>query len=263
MNGNKDAVICCIVLLEEPYLMEWITYHLKLGFSKIYIYDNSPNFDLQHFFDQTPDKIKDKIVLTHFPGSVQQIKAYEHFRINYSKKHTWVAIIDLDEFIVLKEWIPITQFLEKYCPTGSLSLNWRLFGSNNLISYSSEPVTCRFTKCEEKANRHVKTISRCQDIQNMWIHYVHLKPGFIQKDCHQHNLGGKSPFNYHPNTLDVAYINHYFTKSKDEWTIKRKRGRADTVDKRVDEEFILHDKNEVTDLSARNFYNDATLDFSV
>ena len=35
-----DAVICCIALDEEAYIDEWIQYHLHIGFSHIYIYDN-------------------------------------------------------------------------------------------------------------------------------------------------------------------------------------------------------------------------------
>jgi acyl-CoA dehydrogenase len=39
----NDAVICAIALNEERYIDEWIQYNLFLGFSHIYIYDNSSN----------------------------------------------------------------------------------------------------------------------------------------------------------------------------------------------------------------------------
>jgi len=101
-----DAVICCIAKNEGPYLLEWINYNLKLGFSKIYIYDNNNDktklqtyFNNEIFFSR---RIRSKIILIHFPGPQKQIEAYNNFIIHHSYKHTWVAFIDCDEFIVLK-----------------------------------------------------------------------------------------------------------------------------------------------------------------
>ena len=48
-SGSKnDAVICAIALHEEPYIDEWIQYHLALGFSHIYLYDNSNDHILKN-----------------------------------------------------------------------------------------------------------------------------------------------------------------------------------------------------------------------
>ena len=35
------SCIVAIARLESPYIIEWIEYHLKLGFDKIVIYDNN------------------------------------------------------------------------------------------------------------------------------------------------------------------------------------------------------------------------------
>jgi hypothetical protein len=45
-------------------------------------------------------------------------------------------------------------------------------------------------------------------------------------------------------------INHYFTKSKEEWIERRSRGKADTTDrneKRSLDEFYEHDHNDIYD----------------
>jgi hypothetical protein len=53
----------------------------------------------------------------------------------------------------------------------------------------------------------------------------------------------------------VCYINHYFTKTHDEWKLKRERGRAPIKNtKRLDGDFNVHNKNEVEDLTALNFF---------
>lgn len=40
-----QTTICCIAKNEDRYIHEWIAYHLKLGFDKIYIYIMSDNDD--------------------------------------------------------------------------------------------------------------------------------------------------------------------------------------------------------------------------
>lgn len=258
-----DAVICCIAKLEGPYILEWVTYHLKLGFSKIYIFDNNNDKTrLRSYFtnrDYVSQQIANKVVLIHFPGNPAQLEAYEKFRINYSYKHTWVAILDCDEFIVLKKWEPITIFLSKFCKQGTLSLNWRLFGDSGRTNYSSEPVTQRFTLCESKLNCHVKSISVCKDIK--YLNHPHMPE---LKNGYQHDVNGtkiNGPFNNNNESLNIAYINHYFGKTREEWQIKKDRGKATGEMKRTDCEFDAHNFNEVEDLSAHNFYTDSSLNF--
>ena len=90
------------------------------------------------------------------------------------------------------------------------------FGSNGRVSYSPEPVTERFTMRENKLNPHVKSIV-CLQNAAFFIdpHHVYLKEGY-NKTCEE----------------TVAQINHYFTKSRDEFILKIARGRADIVKKR-------------------------------
>jgi hypothetical protein len=48
----------------------------------------------------------------------------------------------------------------------------------------------------------------------------------------------------------------------EEWNIKRDRGRADCNVKRDDLEYNLHNKNEIEDMLACNFYKSIILPFS-
>lgn len=41
-SSASNVAICTIVKNETLYLDEWVDYHIALGFSPIYIYDNSP-----------------------------------------------------------------------------------------------------------------------------------------------------------------------------------------------------------------------------
>jgi hypothetical protein len=244
----NDAVICCVALHEEKYLDEWMNYHFKLGFHKIYIYDNSDDNCLAHMNSN-------KIVVIHFPGKVQQMNSYNHFFQNYSTRHRWCAVIDCDEFIVLKEDGNIIEFLQKYLQTGALGINWVLFGSNGHQEYSNEPVLKRFTRRQHDINQHIKCIVCCADVlQYSQPHHPTIMTNNTSvKDVNGNIIYG--PFN--PLADDnICQLNHYFTKSRGEFETKRLRGRADCNEIRPVTNFSQHDFNDVEDLTAMRFMYD-------
>jgi hypothetical protein len=181
-----------------------------------------------------------------------QIAAYNHF-LETQSEYKWAAFIDVDEFIVLKKHKNIKNFIQDYDEFDSIGINWVLFGSNNL-SYpkdSNFSVIKRFTKRQSKVNSHIKSI-------------VKVKKGLKFSSPHEVKLSWvdtnfnlkKGPYN-NEGTDDIAQINHYFCKTKEEFINKINRGRATTSTKRTIESFSSYDMNEVEDLHAYNFmYND-------
>ena len=264
----EDAVICCIAINEELYLEEWIKYNLKLGFSHIYIYDNNKDqSQLTNYLENTTiyqnETIKKKVSILPMPGRNKQYVAYNHFLKHFALKHKWVSILDCDEFIVLKNWVPITQFLNQVCKRGSVYLHWRVYGDNGHKHYSNEPVTKRFTACSEELFHVGKSISVCKHINTVVNpHSPVLKPKFLLHDCSGRIL--TDYVDYSPQKqkfINFAYINHYFGKSFEEWQHKKKRGKADDVSVRTDAEFKNHNFNNVQDASAWKFYIDPNLNF--
>jgi hypothetical protein len=241
------AVVCCIAKNEEPYIDEWIAYNLKLGFERIYIYDNSDNHSL------APLGQTDKVHVVPFPGPTKQMAAYNHFLRTYGREHTWCAFIDVDEFIVLRCHASIQDMLNAHCKNGSLGLNWILFGSSGKKEYRPEPVTERFQMRQRGLNAHIKSIVKIEDTMTMdHPHFPCLKGGHQQLDTNGRAFSG--PFNER-GTEDVACIHHYFLKSKREFREKVARGRADISIKRAfEEDFSRHDLNEVHDSRAWDFY---------
>ena len=270
LDTTKKANICCIVKNEEPYLNEWLLYHNKLGFSHFYIYDNSDENTLSTFkFDI---KLKNKISVFHYPGKQMQINAYNDYIKNHAYCSTWSAFIDVDEFIVLKEWVPIVKFLERYCPNGSISLNWYIYGDNYQLKYINEPVIKRFTNRQNSYNHHVKTIVFNDDLLAcMSPHYIELKSN-KQVNCLDMNEDDKKynelkiihgPFNKNNDSSNVAHINHYFGKTIEEYILKKNRGRVSSLKVRNFHDFHLMNHNEIEDTSALDFYLNPELDFSV
>lgn len=60
------------------------------------------------------------------------------------------------------------------------------------------------------------------------------------------------------NNIKLLRINHYFTKSKEEWIARRSIGKADAKDRtktRTMQEFYEHDNNDIYDASALYYSN--------
>jgi len=237
---------------EDKYVDEWIQYYLYgLGFTKVFIYDNSPGNTLKELPNKYPN-----VTVVHFPGPVKQLAAYQDWFENNGKSTTWCAFLDADEFIVLKKHSNITEFLRDYCKEGGLAINWYLYGDSHLKEYTDEPVTKRFTWRENKVNQHIKTIIKCSDVEAIDnIHAVHkYKSGKMLKDTGGHTVTGL----FNPDgPTDVAVINHYFTKTRPEYEKKRDRGRADIQNIRKNSDFDAHNFNEVEDDSAYKIYEKA------
>jgi predicted O-methyltransferase YrrM len=258
-------VIVCIAKFEQDYIEEFVRYHLHLGFDKIYLYDNE---DVPTY-GQILRKFGDYVVVTHLPGksyqTPPQYHAITHFVMNhmYSTDLTHVCHIDIDEFIVLKKHNNIKEFIKEYIydgennvMCGGICMNWRFFGSSNKTENTREPNTQRFTKCEEKGNFHVKTMFHKKFYGSMPnVHYI-----FVNNEKYPlRTVTGKimnSPFNEDID-LSVVQVNHYKSKTLEEFKHIRTRGRADlhaNPDEDVSADFKFYDRNEIEDLGAYHFY---------
>ena len=230
-----DVVICCIALNEELYIDEWLDHHLnKIGFNKVYVYDNSDGNTLS-------GKNSQKVTVFHFPGKVKQVPAYNHFLENFRSHHDWCAFIDVDEFFVLKKHKTIQEYLEGFeSPPEAIGVNWVLYGSDGQEKYDPRPVTQRFTKREPGVNQHIKTIVNLKGSRKVTFENCHF-PQNIPITVHTSN--GKTnwmfntPFNNDGND-SVIQLNHYFCKSREEFMKKIERGRADITEKRTMREFF-------------------------
>ena len=244
---RRDTIaICAIQKGSLSFIDEWIDYNLAIGFDKIYLYDNSPDFELQEWHKE---KNYTQVDITHFPGKVKQLPAYDDCierikgEVEGNKpKHKWIAFIDLDEFIVLKKHETILQLLQEKCDSerrGGLALNWYLFGYNNQTKYRPLPLTKRFQMRANETDDHVKVILRTDQIGNGGSfknpHSYRYKNWSLTFDTSGKWLIRKDWININ-GPSDVAVIHHYQTKSLEEFMSRCKRGRADIQQVDADEE---------------------------
>jgi hypothetical protein len=248
MTSEDKSCICAIARHEEPYIKEWIKYHVALGISHIYLYDNSIDHSLLKLLDPCPPYVT--IVLC--PGESMQYKAYNHYlQSDLSWNHKWCIFLDIDEFIVLKKHADVNSFLSDYLTKGSLALSWFMYGEGPKNDEDkNKPVTERFTWREPTTNMHVKCFFLRPDVQYIsCAHFPVLLEG-VQKDTNGKVFEG--PFNV-GGPSDVAYINHYFFKSTKEFKDKCSRIGSDGEKKTAT---MAHhpDRNLVQDVWAMSFY---------
>jgi hypothetical protein len=98
-------------------------------------------------------------------------------------------------------------------------------------------------------NLHIKTFARPECVESVDVHHVNLKNGIYVTSAGRHLT--QLPVSGMLDAADfvTAQINHYFLKSKEEWNLKRARGRAskapdDPSRIRADAFFASHDRNE-------------------
>jgi hypothetical protein len=233
------VALVCVAKNEDYYLKEWLDYNQKLGFDKVILFQNDWRTDLEH-------PIMEKCVCD---GPSVQVPLYNNV-LHDNTIYDWIAFIDCDEFIVLKKHNNIKELIEKYKDeTDVLALNWTIFGNMGKVSRENNSLLKTFTRRNVAADPHVKVIVNSRSGERMQL--PHNTNGLMM-DTGRHKFNG--PYNFN-GSLDIAYINHYYSKTKEDWEIRCKRGRADC---NMFNELNEWDKsidlnNDVEDLSAYNF----------
>ena len=233
------VALVCIAKNEDNYLVEWVNYNVKLGFDKIFIYQNDWRTNLEH-----PNVVK-----FENDGINKQRECYSHFIQTSNSEYDWAAFLDVDEFLVLKKHKNIKDFINDYKEFPGIGVNWVLFGNNGLTKVDGDySLVKRFTKRQWSINQHVKSIVKLTPRLTMDIH----NPNTFVVDTNKNKFTG--PFNL--NGWDnIAQINHYFCKTQEEFQEKCDRGRADSpVYRRTMSEFEEHNFNDIEDLTAYNFF---------
>lgn len=246
--------IAAIMKNEAPYVEEWIQYHLAVGVEHFYIYDNGSTDGMADIL--APYAKSGLVTYRFFPGIARQIPAYNDALQNYRNQSRYIAFIDTDEFlfpVVPGTTIPqlVDEILALDPHAGGVAVNWRMFGSSHLEKKPEGGVLKNFlwrAAEDGRGNDCIKTIVDPRKVAFFnHVHYPIYCLGWHSVDENGVPVSGWS----HPmDALKKIRINHYFTKSKEEWIARRSLGRADSADRATDrtmEEFYQHDNNDLYD----------------
>lgn len=168
--------IAAIFRNEAPYLKEWIEYHRLVGVDHFYLYNNesrdaflealSPylkegTVSLIDWPDVKPPKDNPKAVYSWIYHT--QVPAYEDACRKSVGHTTWLAFIDIDEFMVPVLASDMKELLEKYREFPGVMLHWQLYGTSGVDSLPPRTLLiealCRTADPQDPYNsRAVKSI---------------------------------------------------------------------------------------------------------
>ena len=232
--------ICAIIKDEGPYLNEWIEWHVKSGVEHFYLFDNCSAIPQQNFI--SPENIKYCTVIP-FPvkDGNPQLQCYRQFLREYGLDSEWVAFIDADEFIRVVDKIDLKVFLKDYEEHFALYIGWIVYNANGQLKYEKQPVRERFTNTTgyiENCPRG-KSIVRPKKIWKMGVHHPPPawfgKQNIVDEDFNPlRSIGGYKP------PMNKIVIDHYFTKSWEEWQNKINKGSSDNKGFRKMMEFFYY-----------------------
>lgn len=227
-----DLSIVAIFQDEAPYLKEWIEYHLKVGVQHFWLFNNNSS---DNYLDILDSFIQKGVVeLIEWPS--QEKAAYDFFYDVQSPAYTyainkargvseWLAIIDIDEFIVPVKEKTITECLSKrFSKCSGVCVNWQTFGTSYINKL--EPMNGSYAflnkfiykmKWSHPWNRNFKSIVKPEHVSECPNpHYCHYLPGYYHVNTHYERVDMESSI-----FIDVMQINHYWTR--DEWYFYHKK----------------------------------------
>lgn len=263
-----DLSIVAIIKNEGPYLKEWLDYHLVAGVDHFYLYDNeSPDNQREITAPYVKAGIVDYI---DAPGKVMQMVVYNDAVKRFKFQSRLMAFIDGDEFLYPKTNQSIVEVVDEILShdanAAGLAIHWQSFGSNGQETADySRGVLERFTrrapenwnimpgqyKVRSQSNIHLKVVNNPRK-----VNYI-ADPHFAYYFSNHYSIlenGTRVPLknlppSINPNVcVEKIAVNHYQTKSKEEFIAKIKRGRPEGLNNWLHlEMFDIHDRNEVFD----------------
>jgi hypothetical protein len=243
-----NLAVCAIFRNEAPYLREWIEFHRMVGVERFYLYQNMSDDDWESALRPYIDA---RIVeVTDWPRSPPgQLHAYQHFIDRHRGEARWVAFIDCDEFLFSPSHATITDALASVSSPecGAVGVNWMCFGASGRMRRTKGLVTERFTVRPSDnfgPNLHIKSIVRMDRVE--WV--ARNPHCFIVNGGTFDELGREVPgaFTTTPTHRSLR-INHYHTKSHQEYMKRIARGRGGGGPPRSPSEFDIYQSPDVDD----------------
>lgn len=224
------VAICAIFKNEAAYLKEWIEFHKIVGVEHFYLYNNfsDDNYEkiLQPYIDNK------EITLVEWPYPQGQMAAYYDCIEKYKNETQWLGFIDIDEFVIPKKVNTIYDFLKHFSHRPAVLMYWKIYGSSGFFKRSktrlvtedfvvSWPKHVNIGKCFYNTNYDFAKGAKKNKVMHHLLYTKFRKILLPPVNVFGYNI----LFNRH---LGIRcdfpiQINHYYTKSLEEYQEKKKR----------------------------------------
>ncbi len=248
---------------ENFWLDEWIRYYGFVGAERIHLYNHDHDTRvsdaiLRPYVDAgfvENIHVHDHEELKSLPKALTQPAAMRDLLIRTAGRTHWLAIVDLDEFILPRKVNDIPTILQDYEDASVLAVSWLRYGSSGRIKRPPSQIngflhhvrlnsqSCRFFKCivrpELIDTEAMITRTRIAKVP----HAFPLRSGVAVNENHE-PIDMNSYFMKH--TGEKIVINHYAIRSfQDFWEVKVPRGRFNGMPDFDPDHFERYDENDV------------------
>ena len=233
-----------------------------VGVEHLYLYNNAssdhPETVLQPYIDEG-------VAQVFFTDMVAcQNACYFNALAAFRGRSRWMAFIDIDEYLFCPNGQDVRACLQEYEAFPALGAGWVIFASSGHQRKPEGLTIESYLRCGERrfeAHRLIKSI--VNPLQAFCPantpHSFVLLSGPPAVDENRVPTDGPYRAQNSEWTINRIRLNHYFTRSREEWSNqKRPRGVAlydpDSPDFiRPDEDFFKHDRNEIEDTTILRF----------
>lgn len=274
-NVSRHGRVSIVTMAKDegPYILEWVAHHHILGFTDILAFTNNCTDGTDEMFNALADiGLVTRLDNPEWREKPPQSRALHWAEISpYVRESDWLLVMDLDEFVCIKmgdrRLDDLIDDIVSRDATG-MCLSWRFFGSSNIDHFEPKPVTERlvhaapdnFTK-----GYGIKTLFKNDHNLTLAIHRPYLNIKFTRTDEGKNYpvnwLNGdgemldgtalKWRLNKNQVGYDLAQVNHYGVKTREEYLLRRLRGDVlDNNSKYNAEYFGVFDRDEIEDTSA-------------
>ena len=239
--------ICTIIKNEHLYLKEWIDYHLKLGISHIWLFEDYGSLSHSDITSNYPDSVT--LMSASITGAAEknplrQCAVFSWFSREMKNEIDWCAFIDIDEFIVLSDGTTLNDLCNRFSNSeyNGFVLYWKIYNASGHIQ--------RPEGCVQDCYKVAVDVSFQRDLNIRWNYksIVNIKKVSSWFICHTPgnvcDLSGSRVdiriLKNNPPIFTPAYIAHYFTKSWEDWMVRMKRGGIAAKNRDIDLFFALN-----------------------
>lgn len=245
-DDEEYMSICIAVKNQHLDLLEWFPhYYYHHGIRRFYVMDDGS----QPPISIVPDYgiPRSAITFTYIPRTpIEERPEPMHHHIygnmcikDHGKRHTWMAFLDADEFLEMRNGQTLMQWLhhwERNDTVGAVAAQWLTHNSAGLLTRPKGGARRNFDKCvvndPNGENKHVKMFVRTELFQQVNnVHHIGTKDGYMEVGEYGDPTG---PWR-NPVTHDKWALHHYGVKSRQEFIEKQDRGNANALAKPIPE----------------------------
>ncbi len=245
-DDEEYMSICIAVKNQHLDLLEWFPhYYYHHGIRRFYVMDDGSQPPISILPDYGIPR--SAITFTYIPRTpIEERPEPMHHHIygnmcikDYGKRHTWMAFLDADEFLEMRNGQTLMQWLhdwEHNDTVGAVAAQWLTHNSAGFRTRPEGGARKNFDRCvvndPNGENKHVKMFVRTELFQQVNnVHHIGTKDGYMEVGEHGDPTG---PWR-NPITYDKWALHHYGVKSRQEFIEKQDRGNANALAKPIPE----------------------------